>query len=536
MLEMPLNNDIDSVRSQYPNEKILRQLGNAELVYDYEIKSNGCVLPFSVLVETSYNLFANLDLIDNAIEHLKAIHPLLGAKIFVPDNDVNSEGSAYFSHERYFALCDEETVRRRENIDYMRVVTDEKNADVIRNYWKLLHQYEFNIRPVNCRTGPLWRLKIVEMLRDERTNLFTYCIVLTAHHAITDGRNMYHLLLQLTDIIEKLANGTFDEAKELIKFEVSPSIEEKLYNNDPVALSTFNLNSDFDVPGNNKIPSSFASYGHEKRLVDLTNTKFVYVNKNRPALTLQCLYDTQGFECVTKFQSFVLNEELFVKLLRRCKEVGAKLTGCLNLICALATQKTYCVYETDENNNALRQLSQKLYYHILGNLRQFLGLGNLNMGYWSIVLNGVVDVDKLGVERDEASFYGKRFWAQAKKESDELHKRIDDNELYENAKLDQLLLNDIDQDVKYEHGAVHFAISNLGNMQPSSPTALIKFKEAYFDTACVPNRWSAIVFHGLTTLETRLCWGIAYNCNLVRDEIVAHLIQSINETIASVVS
>ena len=41
----------------HSNENIFRKLSAGELVYDYEIKLKGCILPFSCLFNSTHDLF-----------------------------------------------------------------------------------------------------------------------------------------------------------------------------------------------------------------------------------------------------------------------------------------------------------------------------------------------------------------------------------------------------------------------------------------------------------------------------------------------
>jgi hypothetical protein len=138
-----------------------------------------------------------------------------------------------------------------------------------------------------------------------------------------------------------------------------------------------------------------------------------------------------------KFTSFTWDETIVKRLLDKCKSVNSKLTGCLNVITALATHDLYRRH--DEH-----KLAKNIYFHLLANLRPLIGLDNTSAGYWAVVMNDIVDCESVRFE--ESAFWRNRFWEMVKIESDSIHERIKANELFENAKMDTLLLDMINKE------------------------------------------------------------------------------------------
>ena len=71
-----------------------------------------------------------------------------------------------------------------------------------------------------------------------------------------------------------------------------------------------------------------------------------------------------------------------------------KLTGCLHVICSLAT------YDLYSSNNIDLSMYRRIWYHFLVNLQPSLNIDNLETGYWPVVQNGVFDVDGKILEVD----------------------------------------------------------------------------------------------------------------------------------------
>lgn len=376
-----------------------------------------------------------------------------------------------------------------------------------------MHERELNIEPVDSANGLLWRILLVEL------NDNNYCLIFTVHHCIVDARNGFTILDQLLSIIDQLIDNSLDETK-LEKFTLGPSIEEKLFNNDKSQLSNIKVNEKYDVSPDCKVPSSFSSNGPDQLSQINNDDRFVYQfssdENNNQLLYVKDLLQANDY--ITRFTSFSFDEKMLKGLLSKCKQMNSKLTGCLNLICALATHDLY-------RNFKHAELSRTICFHLLANLRPFLNLGNLNMGYWPVVFNGIVELDS-SFELN-GDFFRTKFWKMAQTESDSLHERIRQNEHYENAKMDTILLDLINNDHVFENGGgVHFAISNLG---PLKATKMNNFRitELYYNTSCASNRWSAIVFHGLCSIDDTLCWSLGYNKSYVRREIIDYLLNSI---------
>lgn len=445
---------------------VIRKLGSAELIYEYEMKTKGMILPFTILFESKKKLFEYKEKIESAINSWKNVHPFLCAKILTKPDPVHLE----FSRERYFVYASKEKIKSVDNVKYITV----KDGN-----WMRFHEEELNSDPVDSKNGLLWRLMFLEI------NELEYCMIFTVHHSIIDGRNAPILLQQLLDFIEKsIKNERINET--LIPIDVS--IDEKLFKNSQAEMKNIKLNMEYDVPQEDRIPKEFK-------------------------LNECC-------ESQSKFKSFTIPTDKFKQLYTKSKENGAKMAGCLNIVTALAILELYKEFKCDES------YLKKIYFHMMANLRPLLKIDNLTMGFWPVVMNGFMNSEEILNQTIDMEFLKKNFWTLAKKESDSIHKRIADNELYQNAKLGNFLLDLLDMGCKFENGGVHFASSNIGQVDMYN-LDLFNITQIYFSVSCNPNRWSAVNFHSICTVKDTLCWGITYNSNNYDDYVIDLLVKKI---------
>jgi hypothetical protein len=263
-------------------------------------------------------------------------------------------------------------------------------------------------------------------------------------------------------------------------FRVGPSIEEKLFENNMETIKNIRLNEKYTISPELKVSKSFRNDSESKNVEFFSyekSNKFTQLHTDNVIMVSDLVESRNANKLTTKFVSFKLERTVLDKLLSGCKSHNSKLTGCLNTISSLATLNVYTKFgQTDVK-------VQQICYHMLANLRPFLELGNLNVGYWAIVLNGLFSTEALDLACDDLTF-GQKFWSLAKQESDSIHRRIKENELIENAKLDLALLDLYDQNVEFETGGgVHFAISNLGLMKQEN-LETFDLTELHFTTSC----------------------------------------------------
>lgn len=159
-------------------------------------------------------------------------------------------------------------------------------------------------------------------------------------------------------------------------------------------------------------------------------------------------------------------------------------------------------------------------------LRPHLRKKNSEMGFFASHLDCAFEFDA-GLDLD--SFDETVFWLKAKTQSDQLHQRLKTNEHLETVKQDSKLIDEIETKKFTNGGGVHFALSNLGSIDTSTEidSNQVKIDEFYYQVSLEANRWSSLVFNGVSTLNGRLIWGISYNSRFIRTEIIKFIIERI---------
>ncbi|CAF0919734.1 unnamed protein product [Brachionus calyciflorus] len=400
-----MNESYESFNSYDTQEgSIIRKLGAAELVYEYEIPTKGLLLPFTLVFNSCVNLFEHKNKIEKAINKWKTSHPFLCAKIQTKQDLEHAD----FSRERYFVYASKDKIKSMDNVKYL-ILDNEMD-------WIKYHEIEMNSEPVDSKNGLLWRIAFLKLNTCQK-----YCIILTIHHAIIDGRNAPVLLQQLLYFIEKSIQNKRIEDR---VYQVYPSIEETLFKNNRNEMKNVKFNPDYFIPHQNRIPKEF---------------------KNKK--------QTDNNESVdSKFKCFTIKNEKFRGLYKNSKLNKTKLTGCLNVVTALACLEMYKEFKCNQKQ---------------------------------------------------------------------------DNELYENAKLSNLLLDLFDENIQFQNGGSHFCISNVGRIDHAYKMQLFKTKEMFFSVSVKENRWSAVNFNGLCTIDDTLCWSLCYNSYCYDDDVIDFLIQKI---------
>ena len=518
------------------NEKLLRKLGPSETIYDYELTNKCHIFVMSMQFDSKVNLFSDIRLIENSCRIWKSKNPLLRTKIV----GKNKHSADYFSNERYF-LLDNVTSSNLDNIGLYKLKFDQSTPLTEENIYyflNLLYEREFNNEPFDQTQELLWRLIFVELKQDEITKKFSYCILFNIHHGITDGNNAFSIMAQLLKIIDDTFTGSKLSASSSSTLGVNivlPSVERLLLKED--LHQRLNKETQSPLDSVTKIPKSFlAPTLNENETLEIDNdatTRNVTFLCVKPIISKSPnwrdniygldLALQRKFTNVTKFKEISIDADTFRKLVIVSKSNQVKLTGCLNLIYLLATHKSYLKY-SNEN-----EINFHIYYHLMVNLRSFLNIDAAQMGFFVSVLTCEFKFDS-NSDGDHFELFVKKFWQLAKIESDTIHKRLSSNEHIEAAKCDGYqLLKQIKEGKKFVNGGgVHYALSNLGVVTPPK-LENICINKYFYQVSMEAERWSSIIFNGICSLNNRLIWGISYNSNLIRDEIIENLSNNIKK-------
>jgi hypothetical protein len=442
----------------HANEKLLRKLGPAELIYDYELTNKSHMLVSAMKFVTRFDIFSDTRLIETSLHAWKCLHPFLRTKIVNQSKDTRGE---YFSGDRWFLVNTEKST----NLDNVGFYKTEYDKDSVEDnhldyFSKLLYEREFNNEPFDQSEESLWRLVFIELKSDYKSKDFWYFIIFNVHHGITDARNTFCILSQLLKIFEEILYERMSLNAIMPANSVPPSIETLLLKEDLNILSKISQSP--EIVMQQKIPNSFHAPSLSENETLEIDTDFLKLS-----IKFTCLKPVLGkagnwcghingydlvlqnkFINVTKFKEIQIDKVTFNKICVISKSKEIKLTGCLNLIYLLATHKTYMIYSDDKS------LNFHIHYHLMVNLRSYFNLDPQQMGFFSSVLSGEFKFDDSDTnENAKYLAFIEKFWDYAKLESDNIHRRLQLNEHVEAAKIDGYLLM---KQLKETNGKVTF--------------------------------------------------------------------------------
>ena len=116
-------------------------------------------------------------------------------------------------------------------------------------------------------------------------------------------------------------------------------------------------------------------------------------------------------------------------------------------------------------------------------------------------------------------------------ESSRLHRRLLSNEHVENAKSDFLLYRQLIGGETFPNGGgVDYAMSNVGQLdsvENETNETTFKLDEYYYQVSMQENRWSSVIFNGISTLNDRVNWGVTFNSRHIRTDIMEYIIENV---------
>jgi hypothetical protein len=185
--------------------KIIRKLGFFEI-----ISLNGFAMGSQATklakIKTDIQLNDKYDIFMKAVTAWRQLHPFLNCKVY-GDESIRDKNTGF--PELFFA----ESTEAESDVNYLSLNDIGDDKDIHRGLLCLLCQKEVEDE-INVKQDLLWRLKLVSLNETE------FYVILTIHHAITDGRNTFTILLQLLEIFENMCCN--NELKEYKKYDVLP--------------------------------------------------------------------------------------------------------------------------------------------------------------------------------------------------------------------------------------------------------------------------------------------------------------------------
>lgn len=261
-------------------ERIHRKLSPSEIVYDFEHWQKGHILSSALIFTSRRDLISSSDttqtMFNKCLRIWCNLNPFLRAQITI-NHEQQTSTAKRFSLDRTFVLVPLEELDVMKNVEII--------VGGINTSWKSIYEREFNrAPPLNYTQSDqdsrlLWRLILTKVEKDK------YAMILTIHHGITDGRNIFELMSQLIQIIEK--SGDIKAFSSQVSNEIPLPLEHYL-GLDQYKYELLPLKNDIKTP---KFDDSFS-----KIPLNFSTT------------------NSENSELVTRFESFNTDESLVKKV------------------------------------------------------------------------------------------------------------------------------------------------------------------------------------------------------------------------------
>ena len=175
------------------SDPTLRKLGQNEKIFHGTPTNGGSYIFRAALVTSQIDLYKNINVVREAIDQWKLLHPLLRARVLPRGPD------------KFFTFATDEKIRSLENVKFL--VYRSNAPTVCDEVWKFVVEKE-TTQGMDGENGLLWRLTFLQ-LRNKSTGEFQYAIIIAFDHSIMDGRSSFGSLLELMSIIEGVYTKTY---------------------------------------------------------------------------------------------------------------------------------------------------------------------------------------------------------------------------------------------------------------------------------------------------------------------------------------
>ena len=459
---------------------IIRKLSPHECLYDNETFHKNLNLTRVFLCQLTTGE-VTLDLLKRAAIFWVRRHPLLAAEI-----KRNSENQL----DRYFVKRNDATVFQFDNIQLLDETDSLKWMDVMNS--EILTKFDMD-------RDPLWLIKCVR-LNSSTSSDYNLALIFTTQHSIADGRCCYEIGVQYLNIIAALIENKHCD-------EMDPDVVEHSLLTNAELLASKQIKSglpDIEQDQRNRHPKAFG--------IQNTTTEDSAVHSGK----LECFY----FEA----------DEL-KKILAKVKSSSksSKLTSVLSTVFCLAFKTLYKRYAVDDLASQI-----KFQYFQLASIREKIGISNTQMGVYSAVYHGVINVSESDYSEIVNDGNFKPFWSMADEASVKLAeslKRNDEIVFYDEIVPLMGALND----GSYDETNLNFVMSNIGVMRNTSSQAL-RIKQHYLRMAAIKNRLGAGPFIGVTSIDEKLCIAISYNEEDTRTEVVKEIVVEFRKIVAQLLA
>ena len=423
-----------------------------------------------------------LDLLTRACAYWLKRHAFLRAKVHRRYTwDASSKKRFLDNEPRYFVPIDADDPFACRNVDL--ILTNNAHK------WKEQVEVELTT-PLDMDTGPLWRLKVIQLLNDSSDERKSYTFVFLFSHVCTDGKNNV-IFIELLNIV----NALLDE-RECV--EMREAVES------PRGLITL-----------------FREYIGRAAYVrpDLANSYQCDMQRRQLPLTLGNTLNGS----VAKVAYVKFDEQCVHKLMAKMKQRAVKMNGLFEAIYYFAYRRLLIEHGETELARA------PLQYIVNCGGRDKLAISYSQMGLYNFILYSNIHCQ----DADMASVDG--VWPLAERQTRELHERLRREEEVEQchvlealvAKADRVSLDDLRQPKDLAAATsvpIAFVISNTGVFENTHETTRgLKATEIY----CAIPSYSGHVFMRLSTINGTLCLTLSYNERVFSNAFMRQLTHAI---------
>lgn len=502
------------------NSGELRRLFGTELLFDYEAQRKCFLFSQAVIINSKIDLFSNIDNVEKAIFHWKMLHPLLRCRI-------TSNGS-----QKYFQYASKETIMSTSNVSYITYKSNAQSAG--KNYWKLLLEREFN-QGFDSENGPLWRLVLLQLEKDENNNNNNYCLIFSMHHALTDCKNAYAIIAQLCGLIEKafenrLADVTEDDylnSKKEINYPHDPRLIAEQKGDSPERMQD-DYNPNIRVPNFSKPSPNCHNKSSKSTSNEIDDDGVFYTLDNRVFATAKELIHESDCVNNTGIRTMSLPNELYRALLEHCKSNSVKFNSILSLATSIALAKMFKKFSDEHAQEPFR-----MFYSITVNLRQTLEMPMTLVGSW---INRFYDYFAINADdKFDEHFFKSKFWQLAKEHSEQFHQRLASNEHILSLKEPLNFYRIIEKGFRFQDLSTHYSLSNIGILpNRNGEDSPIVIKECYSGLSFKSEGSYSYTQHCWATIDEKLFGCLSYSGATMKEEVADYLMQSLMDTLSQI--
>lgn len=484
------------------SQNILREQYSEEALFYHFSKRGDMVNAKTFIIETTFNLYEYTESVKESILHWIKIHPCLSAHI----QEIEKNGLSSL----FYVRASQDLVDSLSNVFLLRFKTLNGTSNDLNNEcWHLILQKELNYI-FKTESELLWRLIILQLSE------FKYAITLNIYHGVSDGSNSFAIIEELLSIIETSIFSSLQEpTSDRIKFRDY----EINYPNDP-------------RQGANLQNYIWTATEPQKMIIVPDYFKFPQNEYENEAL-VDGVYETIDGIFYADYKNLTetikssntghlkakIDNQVFKKLVNKCKQNQVKLNALFEMICCLSFKKLY-----NQNENIV--------YNVTINARPHLPIPipNYVMSVW--VLHGYSANEEGSLEEYEN--FSNNFWDNVCKKSRNLHEFIHDLKQTKLSKPENIwkFIEMDKQGYRVNDVFRHFALTNLGNQKSSN--GKLKIKEYYTGVSFNPSSYIQIGIAGTCSIDLNSYWTFSYNRSLIKDSLAKKFLDFVLEFISKI--